>query len=117
MTMRAMLPTKAVGERLRRLRQERRITQTDLARQIGIQQSDLSRMENGEYRVSLDTLFRLLQIFQLPLAEFFGDLSESSLTSPEANLLQSFRALSRESQREVLDFVAFKRDRSGVDGG
>ena len=30
-------------------------------------------MEKGEYRVSLDNLFKILAIFDLDLADFFGD--------------------------------------------
>jgi transcriptional regulator with XRE-family HTH domain len=100
-----------VGQRVRRHRLERNLTQTELARQIGIQQSDLSRMEKGEYRVSLDVLFRLLQAFEMSLGEFFGDLARESLTSREAALLQSFRQLPHEAQSEVLEFVDFKRGR------
>ena len=111
-TNRSLRPTMAVGQRIRRYRLERRITQTELARQIGIQQSDLSRMEKGEYRVSLDVLFRLLQVLEMSLGEFFGDLaSQRGLTSREEKLLQSFRSLSRESQQEVVDFVDFKQAR------
>ena len=111
-TNRSLRPTAAVGQRIRRYRLERRLTQTELARQIGIQQSDLSRMEKGEYRVSLDVLFRLLQVLEMSLGEFFGDLAEQrGLTSREAKLLQSFRSLSRESQQEVIDFVEFKLGR------
>ena len=85
----------------------------ELARQIGIQQSDLSRMEKGEYRVSLDVLFRILQSFEMSLGEFFGDLARESLTDREAALVQSFRSLSRDAQQEVVDFVDFKRGRDG----
>src|SRR6185503_12697597 len=42
-----------VGRKIRRLRKERHLTQTELSSRIGIQQSDLSRMEKGEYRVRL----------------------------------------------------------------
>jgi transcriptional regulator with XRE-family HTH domain len=104
-------PTNAVGERVRNLRRERQLTQTELARQIGIQQSDLSRMEKGEYRVSLDVLFKLLRTFDLSLGEFFGDASARELTAVESGLLQSYRILSREAQQEVIDFVDFKRSR------
>ena len=100
-----------MGQLLRHHRQDRRLTQTELARQIGIQQSDLSRMEKGEYRVSLDVLFRLLRVFEVSLGEFFGDLAQQALTSSEANLLESFRVLPREEQHEVIDFVEFKRSR------
>ena len=108
---RSSLPAATVGQLLRHHRQDRRLTQTELARQIGIQQSDLSRMEKGEYRVSLDVLFRILQVFELSLGEFFGDLAQHNLTSREGLLLESFRSLSREAQQEVLDFVVFKRQR------
>lgn len=68
-------------------------------------------MEKGEYRVSLDVLFRLLQVFELSLGEFFGDLNSGSLTERESQLLESFRVLPLEAQEEVLEFAAFKRQR------
>jgi transcriptional regulator with XRE-family HTH domain len=105
------LPAATVGQRIRQYRQARSLTQTELARHIGIQQSDLSRIEKGEYRVSLDVLFRLLQVFEMSLGEFFGDLAAQSLTSREATLLESFRVLPREDQDEVVEFVEFKRGR------
>jgi transcriptional regulator with XRE-family HTH domain len=108
---RTPLPTATVGQRIRQTRQERNLTQTEVARQIGVQQSDLSRMEKGEYRVSLDVLFRLLQLFEVSLGEFFGDLAQGTLTSREALLLESFRALPRTDQGEVEEFVEFKRSR------
>ena len=95
--MRSSLPTATVGQRIRQHRQERNLTQTELARHIGIQQSDLSRIEKGEYRVSLDV--------------FFGDLAGQSLTASEARLLESFRLLPHTEQGEVVDFVEFKRER------
>jgi transcriptional regulator with XRE-family HTH domain len=106
----------AVGQRIRHYRLERNLTQTELARQIGIQQSDLSRMEQGEYRVPLDALFKILRAFEVSFGEFFGDLSQGRLTSRESALLQSFRSLSRAAQQEVLDFIDFKLAR-GEDTG
>jgi transcriptional regulator with XRE-family HTH domain len=108
---RTSLPTATVGPRIRQHRQERNLTQTELARQIGIQQSDLSRMEKGEYRVSLDVLFRLLQVFEMSSGEFFGDLAQQGLTAREAALLESFRSLPHDDQHDVLEFVEFKRSR------
>jgi transcriptional regulator with XRE-family HTH domain len=108
---RSSLPSLPVGQRIRQHRLDHQLTQTELARQIGIQQSDLSRMEKGEYRVSLDVLFRILQALELSLGEFFGDLAQQHLTSREGMLLESFRSLSRDAQQEVIEFVDFKRRR------
>jgi transcriptional regulator with XRE-family HTH domain len=103
----------AVGSRLRKLRKERRLTQAELARQIGIQQSDLSRMEQGEYRVSLDNLFKILAVFDLELAEFFGTQSKPSgaqqpLSQQDMQLLHMLRELSPAARAEVQEFLEFK---------
>ena len=98
-----------VGGKIRKLRKEHKLTQNELAQRIGVQQSDLSRMEKGEYRVSLDTLFRILAEFKLSLGEFFDELASESFTPRDARVVQDFKSLSAEAQREVEDFIAFKR--------
>jgi len=103
----------AVGSRLRKLRKERGLTQADLARQIGIQQSDLSRMEKGEYRVSLDKLFKILAVFELDLAEFFGDepakaAENQPLSQNDMQILHMLRELSTEGRAEVQEYLEFK---------
>ncbi|MCX7895852.1 MAG: helix-turn-helix domain-containing protein [Thermoanaerobaculum sp.] len=106
-------PGSQVGRLIREHRTRRQLTQTELARQIGISQSDLSRMEKGEYRVPLDVLFRILRAFELSLGEFFGELNHQSLTPEERKLLDLFRRLSREGQEELLAFAEFKLSREG----
>lgn len=103
-----------IGQRLRRLRKREGLTQSDLARQIGIQQSDLSRMEKGEYRVSLDNLFRILAVFGLGIAEFFEDAQAAPqpaadpLSHEDMRTLQLLRQLSATSREEVREFLEFK---------
>jgi transcriptional regulator with XRE-family HTH domain len=98
-----------VGRKIRQLRKEQKLTQTELAARIGVQQSDLSRMEKGEYRVSLDTLFRILAEFKMSIGEFFDDLNRESITPRDLSTMRNLRALDEESRREVEDFIAFKR--------
>jgi len=99
-----------VGRKIRRLRKERQLTQTELSSRIGVQQSDLSRMEKGEYRVSLDTLFKILAEFDLSIGEFFDDVGGKEPPGPrEMSIAREFTSLPPEAQREVEDFIAFKR--------
>lgn len=98
-----------VGKKIRQLRKEHKLTQVELSQRLGIQQSDLSRMEQGEYRVSLDTLFRILAEFQMGIGEFFEDVAKESITPRDVQLVQKFNALPDEVQREVEDFIAFKQ--------
>ena len=97
-----------VGSRIRELRKGRRLTQTELSEKIGIAQSDLSRMEQGEYKVGLDTLFKVLQVFDLKMGEFFGE-TEGPQDGEAREFVREFSELSSEAQREVRDFVRFKK--------
>jgi transcriptional regulator with XRE-family HTH domain len=97
-----------VGSRIRALRKDRDLTQGDLASRIGIQQSDLCRMENGEYKVSLETLFRILSVFEMNIAEFFHEDLPGLMKDRDAELLRHFHRLSPRSQDEILDFMQFK---------
>lgn len=58
-----------LGSRLRRLRKERRWSHGELARRAGLEAQELARIERGEVRVGVETLFRLLTAFELGPAE------------------------------------------------
>ncbi len=110
-----------VGPKIRQLRKERKMTQTELASRIGIQQSDLSRMEKGEYRVSLDNLFKILAVFDVAINDFFDDqavgdnVARKPLSREDMQTLQLLRQLSEEGRREVLEFLEFKVRREHQD--
>lgn len=96
-----------VGKRIRQLRKDRDLTQAELASRVGVQQSDLCRMETGEYKVSLETLFKILKIFEMNVGEFFHEAPPGQVSSSEAELLQSFRNLPSAAQDEVRHFIKF----------
>ena len=101
-----------VGSKIRQLRKERGMTQCDLAERIGVQQSDLCRMENGEYKVSLDTMFKILGVFGVEIGDFFRE--ETAPRSPgdlDHEVLRLFRSLDPDSRNDVLDFLRYKAHR------
>jgi transcriptional regulator with XRE-family HTH domain len=110
-----------VGQKIRQIRKSRHLTQADLASRIGVTQSDLSRMENGEYKVGLDTLFRILQVFELSMSRFFEEPSAASAEVAEEtvesvrledeadDVTSDLAALPEDSRREVREFIAFKK--------
>jgi transcriptional regulator with XRE-family HTH domain len=107
-----------VGRKIRQLRRQRKLTQVELAEKIGIHQSDLSRMEQGEYKVGLDTLLKILQTFDLSIGDFFDE------TKGSATVIDKFKSLSPNAQKEVESFIEFKRrqeldgwDEEGGEGG
>ena len=97
-----------VGAKIRQLRKENNMTQSELAQKIGVQQSDLCRMENGEYKVSLETLFTILLLFDTNILEFFQDEKRAGLSADECEILKLYRALDEKSKLDVLSFIKFK---------
>ena len=97
-----------VGSRIRSLRKDRSLTQADLAHRIGIQQSDLCRMENGEYKVSLETLFKILSIFEMNIADFFNEDTAAVSRDREYEFLRQYQRLSPRAQEEIQSFIQFK---------
>jgi len=97
-----------VGSRILSLRKDRALTQADLAHRIGIQQSDLCRMENGEYKVSLETLFKILSIFEMNIADFFNEDAGGAAREREYEFLRQYQKLSPRVQDEVQSFIQFK---------
>jgi len=85
------------------------MTQSELASRIGIQQSDLSRIERGEYRVSLDTLFRMLAEFKVSVAEFFDERDGSAMGPREVLMVQQFNTLRPVDQAEVKSLLSRPR--------
>ena len=101
-----------VGSKIRQLRKARRLTQAVLAKKIGVQQSDLCRMENGEYKVALDTLFRILGVFGMKIGDFFQGTDDPSTPlmnmDQDQQILNMIRNLDDASRQEVLAFIRFK---------
>jgi transcriptional regulator with XRE-family HTH domain len=101
-----------VGTKIRVLRKERDLTQAELASRIGVQQSDLCRMENGEYKVSLDTLFRILAVFGMEIGDFFRDEAAAAGTADgDQEILRLIQRLDDSARTEVLDYLRFKASR------
>ena len=61
-----------VATRLRRVREQRGFTLTEMAERTGISKSTLSRLENGQRKPSLELLLPLAQAYRVPLGDLVG---------------------------------------------
>ena len=81
----------AVGERIRQLRKERRITQTDLAEAIGLTFQQIQKYEKARNRISASKLVQIATIFDVDIAELFApvlpDLTDEQQRKEELTLL------------------------------
>lgn len=58
--------------RLHVLRAERRLTQEQLAREIGVTRATIVAIERGDYNPSLELAFRLARFFQQDISAIFS---------------------------------------------
>jgi hypothetical protein len=65
-----------IGGKLRRLRQERRLSQAQMAGEIGISPSYLNLIESNQRPVTVTVLLKLAEKFQLDLASLGGESDE-----------------------------------------
>ena len=63
----------SLGERLRRLRTERHLSQRDLAQQAGISTNSVSLIERNEISPSVSTLQNLAGALKIKVSYFFDD--------------------------------------------
>lgn len=78
---------KGVAEGIRKLRKERRLTQSELAEFIGLSQAHLSKIEHGYESITAEQLIRVLQKYSLPLSYFVSPKKTSSADDVLQNAL------------------------------
>lgn len=65
-----------IGDRLRELREEKKLSQGDVEKRTGLLRCYISRVENGHTVPSVETLERLARAFELPLYRLFYEGKE-----------------------------------------
>ena len=69
-----------IGEKIRRLRIEKQLTQEELANRCELSKGFISQVENDLTSPSIATLIDILEILGTNLTEFFSDASEEKVT-------------------------------------
>ena len=64
---------KILGRRVKFLRMEKNISQTNMAEMIGLSQTNLSNMESGRTAITLQNIFKMREVLGYKIADFFVD--------------------------------------------
>ncbi|HEY4739217.1 MAG: helix-turn-helix transcriptional regulator [Candidatus Acidiferrales bacterium] len=65
-----------IGERLRSLREEKKLSQGDIEKRTGLLRCYISRVENGHTVPAIETLEKLARAMEIPLYQLFYDGEE-----------------------------------------
>ena len=69
-----------VGKKLKQIRTLRRLSQTDVAKQLNLSFQQIQKYERGANRIGSSRLFKLSQILAVPVSFFFDDMTEETAT-------------------------------------
>ena len=65
-----------IGERLREMREEKKLSQGDIEKRTGLLRCYISRVENGHTVPAIETLEKLARALEVPLYQLFYDGEE-----------------------------------------
>lgn len=66
------------GNLIRKLRKENNLTMVNFARELGLSQPSLSRIESGNQEITLSLLEKVCTVFNISLSEFIHMLEDNS---------------------------------------
>jgi len=98
-----------IGDRLRELREERKLSQGDIERRTGLWRSYISRVEHNQTVPSLETLEKFARALEVSIYQLFYDGEQPSLTPLKAN-----PKLWGSSGKDAMMLAQFRRSLSNV---
>lgn len=110
------------GNKLRYLRESKRLRQEDLADRMGIKKQTISRYETGERKMNQDVLFELAEIFNVTIDEFFPprDVTVKRPTNHRVDLVPIVGRIAAGTptyaEEDILGYMALPPEQKKKDG-
>ena len=99
---------KKFGERLKQLRKERKLTQTELAIAIDTTQSTIYKYEKGIQNVPMSVLTKIANYFEVSIDDLAGTLIETTEPSEEPwiKVLKLYN-FNNDELKELMNYASF----------
>jgi transcriptional regulator with XRE-family HTH domain len=93
-----------IGERLKDLREKKKLSQGDVEKRTGLLRCYISRVENGHTVPSVDTLEKMARALDIPLYRLFTDDAQVKMPEiPKQNIVR--QAVNPKDERELRSFA------------
>ena len=101
-----MLDRKDLGNRIKELRESRSMRQYELADRIGVSAPTVSNMESGRRAVTLKSLAKICEVFNVDIS-YFGIDTESFDEAIDlmARIEKLFSSLSESDRKDFMDYI------------
>ena len=101
------------AEILKSIREEKGLSQSELATKAGLQPSAISHFESGRRSPSFDNLRRLADALNVTIDYLLGRNAQCEAAGPTSDLLfRNFEKLSSEDQEQLTQFAEFLAEKN-----
>jgi len=113
---------KIVKENMQRLRKQKKLTQAEVAKKIGVTVQHYQQMETGSTAPNLRMIYKLCNAFNVHPGYFFaeedlsivdrdGNVLIDNLSSEDIEALKNASHLSPEAKRSILEYIKYTQYR------
>ena len=108
--------------KIKELRQEKRLTQSDIAKILNVNQTAVGKYERAELEPSIKSLIILSKFFEVSIdyilgnSDDFGNITiknSSTINTEEEILLQNYRSLPKQEQAQAFEYVNYLAEKRG----
>lgn len=103
-----------IAKNLKLFREERNVTQKQLAEVLGVKHNTVSTWENGTNSIDVSLLMQICEYLNVSLDAMFGKKSKASpiskLAKDEQQLIASWRKLSHDNRMKITGIIEFMFD-------
>jgi len=96
---------KLIGERIKRARKSRGLTQDAMAERLNVSIGYVSQVERGITKISLDLLGAISSILDYDVSAFISETAVNSNGYMESEMLAEIRKLDNKKKKFVLEFI------------
>ena len=100
--------SKELGQRIAHCREERELTQQQLAEALSLKQYAIASYETGRYRIPVTLLPSVAEVLNVEVAALFGAEPERKKPGPAPKLqrqMEQISSLPREQQRSIMQVL------------
>ncbi|WP_338757162.1 helix-turn-helix transcriptional regulator [Levilactobacillus brevis] len=98
-----------LAKRISYLQENSELSQTEIARRIGIDRSAFSRIKNNTRKVSADELSKIADIFGVTTDYLLGRKVDLGDVPVAAHIDGDLADLTEEERQEIRDYIEFKK--------
>jgi transcriptional regulator with XRE-family HTH domain len=105
---------KAIGKRIRQVRNSHGLKQDEFAEKIGVNRHSLSRIESGKQQPPLDILGALWSVYKVDANWLINGVESSPVDNVDVQKLESDLAKSEQSLAETREIIQLLKKTAGL---